>query len=589
MENKKERRRIIIDFEVLSNAGFWMCCMKDYQTKKEHTIINNRDEFLRVFNKNKDSVWIGYNIKGYDIWIMKAIIAGINPCEVSKKLIDYKMNGWNIDPSFKDINIIIFDLMKSNNKSLKELELYMGEDIRESSISFDLDHYPSKEEIEELTSYCMHDVGMTFKVFEEEYYRYKAHLGIIEYFNLNPLLLSRTEAQLSAIVLGAKKPSEPRDDDMEFEIVDTIQLNKYKPILDWYMDLENRKNKKTLKYNVYNTDCDFGWGGMHSALPIYEAEGYLVQSDANAFYSAIMIEYNLLSRNVKEPKKFVEIRDNRTILKKNRDEKEKSLKAMLTSTFGASKDEYNDLYDPRNGNGVCVNGQLLLVDFLEKVEEVFGSSALLVQGNTDGIIFKFNSKEDIEKYLKLCDEWCSRTRINLEHDFIKRIIQKDVNNYIVIYEDDTIKRVGGYVKELSLLDNDLPIINKALFNKIVYNIEIEDTINNSDKLIDFQKCVKLSGKNIYGLYGSERIDLKVLRVFASKSSKDPSLVKVKDGYTQEKIPFISEKVFIDNSNIINKNVPEKLDKDWYINLAKKRYSDFVKEETYDLFDYLNSL
>lgn len=53
---KKEKRRIIIDFEVLSKANFWMCCMKDYKTKKEHTIINDREELLRVFNKNKDSV-----------------------------------------------------------------------------------------------------------------------------------------------------------------------------------------------------------------------------------------------------------------------------------------------------------------------------------------------------------------------------------------------------------------------------------------------------------------------------------------------------------------------------------------------------
>ena len=51
---KRERRKIIIDFEVLSKGNFWMCCMKDYKTKAEHTIVNDRDEFLRVFNKNKN-------------------------------------------------------------------------------------------------------------------------------------------------------------------------------------------------------------------------------------------------------------------------------------------------------------------------------------------------------------------------------------------------------------------------------------------------------------------------------------------------------------------------------------------------------
>lgn len=587
--SKRERRRIVIDFEVLSNAGFWMCCMKDYQTKKEHTIINDREEFLRVFNKNKESVWIGYNIKGYDIWIMKAIIAGVDPCMVSKKLIEDRVNGWNIDPSFNNINIIIFDLMTSNNKSLKELELYMGEDIRESKVSFDLEHFPTKDEIQELSSYCMHDVRMTFKVLEEQYHKFKVHMGVIDNFNLNPLYLSKTEAQLSSIVLEAKKPIEPRDDDMDFDLIDTIILSKYKNVLNWYLDKDTREKKKTLKCNVYGLDCDFGWGGMHSAIPKYEAEGYIVQSDANAFYSTIMIEYNLLSRNVKNPRKFVEISDNRSKLKKEKDDSEKSFKALLTATFGASKDEYNDLYDPRNGNAVCVNGQLLLLDFIEKVEEIFGSRAIFIQSNTDGIIFKFNTKEDLDEYLKFCDTWCSRTKIILEHDFIKKIIQKDVNNYILIYEDNSIKRVGSYVKELSILDNDLPIINKALFNKIVHNIEIEDTINNANSLIEFQKCVKLSGRNVYGLHGKEKINLKILRVFASNSTQDHSLVKIKDGVNQEKIPFISDRVFIDNSNVQNKEIPTTLDRAWYISLAKKRYSDFVKEETYDLFDYLNTL
>ena len=88
---EKERRRIIIDFEVLSKAGFWMCAMKDYKTQKEHIIINNREELLRVYNKNKESVWIGYNIRGYDQWILKAIIADIDPCIVSQKLIEQKI------------------------------------------------------------------------------------------------------------------------------------------------------------------------------------------------------------------------------------------------------------------------------------------------------------------------------------------------------------------------------------------------------------------------------------------------------------------------------------------------------------------
>ena len=90
----KERRRIIIDFEVLSKVNFWICCMKDYKTQKEHTIINDREELLRVFNKNKGSVWVGYNIRGYDQWILKAIVAGIDPCKVSDEHKDRPVVSW---------------------------------------------------------------------------------------------------------------------------------------------------------------------------------------------------------------------------------------------------------------------------------------------------------------------------------------------------------------------------------------------------------------------------------------------------------------------------------------------------------------
>ena len=131
----KERRRIIIDFEVLSKANFWICCMKDYKTQKEHTIINDREELLRVFNKNKDSVWVGYNIRGYDQWILKAIVAGVDPCKVSDMLIEHKVSGWKIDRKLHKIPLYIFEI-SDTYRSLKELELFMGEDIRESTVDF---------------------------------------------------------------------------------------------------------------------------------------------------------------------------------------------------------------------------------------------------------------------------------------------------------------------------------------------------------------------------------------------------------------------------------------------------------------------
>ncbi len=585
---KKERRRIIIDFEVLSKGGFWMCCMKDYKTEKEHVIVNDREEFLRVFNKNKDSIWVGYNIKGYDQWIMKGIIAGIDPCIISEKIIEQNISPYAVDRSLNKIDIKIFELNDSY-RSLKELELFMGEDIRESTVSFDLNRYPTKEEIEELTTYCLHDVRMTFKVFQEVYYKYEAQLGLIEYFKLDESMINKTEAQLSAYILGAKKPNYTREDIVEFEIVNTIKLSKYNNIMQWYEDYNNRDFKKYLRANVYGVDTDFGWGGLHSARKKYEGEKFIVNSDVSSFYPSIMIEYGLLSRNVQNPGKFKEIRDTRFKFKKEKNPIEKSLKLVLNSTYGACLDVNNDLYDQRQGIAICVNGQLLLLDLIEKVELTFGDRAEFIQGNTDGVMFKFNSKEDVDKYLEICKEWSKRTKMNLDHDFIKKIIQKDVNNYVYVKEDNSIKSKGAYVKKLSLIDNDLPIVNKAIKEKLINNIEIEKTVNDSNNLIDFQKSIKITGKYSHAVYGKENINLKVLRVFASKLSSDKAIMKMKSDGKLEKISYTPDRVFIDNSQVINKEIPNKLDKSWYIKLAKDRLESFIPENSFTLFDYFNMI
>lgn len=582
----KERRRIIIDFEVLSKCGFWMCCMKDYKTKKEHTIINNRDELIRVYNKNKDSIWVGYNIKGYDQWILKSIISGLNPCEVSDKLIEKKISGWQIDRNLHKIPLYIFEINDSF-RSLKELELFMGEDIRESTVPFDLNRYPNEEEIKELTAYCLHDVRMTTKVFEEVYYKYEAQRGLIEYFNLDEIMFNKTEAQLSAYILGAKKTNYDRNDTNEFEIIDIISLSKYNDIKKWYEDYNNRDLKKYLRTIVYGVETDFGWGGLHSARKKYKGKDYIVNSDVSSFYPSIMIEYNLNSRNIKNPDKYKEIRDTRFKFKKERNPIEKSLKIVLNSAYGACMDSTNDLYDPKQGTAICVNGQLLLLDLIEKVELEFKDNAQFIQGNTDGVMFKFNSKEDVNRYLEICNEWCERTKMELEHDFIKKIIQKDVNNYVYIKDNGEVKSKGAYVKKLSLIDNDLPIVNKAIKEKLINNIDIEDTINNCNKLIEFQKCVKITGKYSHAVYGKENIYLKILRVFASKRYSDYPIMKIKADNKLEKISYTPDRVFIDNSNIKEKEVPENLDKSWYISLAKERLDSFVPENTVTLFDFLD--
>lgn len=239
------------------------------------------------------------------------------------------------------------------------------------------------------------------------------------------------------------------------------------------------------------------------------------------------------------------------------------------------KDQYNDLYDPLMANNVCVAGQLLLLDLIEKVAP-YGD---LIQSNTDGILVKLYDGQR-ENYIKACDEWCERTRLDLEHDPYVKVIQKDVNNYIIVEPNGKYKSKGAYVKKLSKIDYDLPIVNEALIEYFTNEIPVEDTVNNCNDLIKFQKIVKVSRKYRSALHGEEELLERVIRVFASTDENDGGIFKIKEEGSPEKIGNTPEHAFIYNDDVTNITCPDKLDKNYYIEMAKSRVNDFINGKTH---------
>lgn len=66
-------------------------------------------------------------------------------------------------------------------------------------------------------------------------------------------------------------------------------------------------------------------------------------------------------------------------------------------------------------------------------------------------------------------------------------------------------------------------------------------------------------------------------------------MKLKNDNKLEKISYTPDRVFIDNSNIIDKNIPYNLDKSWYISLAKDRLESFLPDDTFTLFDFMDMM
>lgn len=576
---------LFYDFEVFKYD--WLVVVIDTDKRKYHVVVNDVEALQELYIANKKEIWVGYNSRHYDQYIFKAILCGLNPKKVNDFIIEQGRGGWEFSNLMNKIRFNNYDVMAGVDKGLKALEGFMGNDIRESSVPFNIDRKLTPEEIEATIFYCTHDVEQTIEVFMERMNDFEAQFDLLKAYNLPLSDISKSQTQLSAKILDAVKPTNERKDEFDIRVPDNLILGKYQYIADWFLNPENHKyrvnpkNPKSKKHGltaiVAGVEHDFAWGGLHGARKQYSGEGIYLNMDVGSLYPSLMIVYGLMSRNVSEAgfERFKEIYRKRLALKHAGKKKEQApLKLVLNKTYGGMKDKHNPLYDPRQANLVCVYGQLLLLDLIEKLESV----CEIIQSNTDGILVKLNKMDDYDLIDDIVFEWEQRTGLNLEFDeIISRIYQKDVNNYLTVDVDGKVKSKGSYVKELSRLDNDLPIVNEALHAFMVHRIPVETTITRATELIKFQQVKKISGKYEYMIHGEEILKERCVRVFASTMSNHGGLRKL-HGTTKKfaKVESTPEHAFLWNDDIKNVHVDAvpQLNKKWYIELAHKRLKDF---------------
>lgn len=566
------------DFEVFKHD--WMVVVINPVTHDERVIINNADALTALYEGHKREIWVGYNNLHYDQFIFKGILCGFDPKAINDFIIAEGHKGWQYSSLLRKVYMVNYDVFHPRtDRGLKTHEAYLGNDICETTVPFDIDRKLTEVEIAETVKYCRHDVEQTIEVFMQRKSEFDARMDLLKMFDLPLVYLGKTDAQLTAIILGAERPARPRDDEFDIVPLPCLDLGPYDFIRSWYLDPANQDYSATLDFDIAGCPHKCAWGGLHGAIAQYTGEGYFINVDVESYYPAEMIAHALLSRNVQDPSKFKGIRDHRIELKHAKDPRQKALKLVVNGTYGASKDKFNALYDPRQANMVCVNGQLMLIDLMHKLVRDVGAE--IIQSNTDGVLIRmpdgFEGGPDAfyDRVDDVAYEWEHRTGMGLEFDEFTRVYQKDVNNYVLVAADGSMKTKGAYVKKLGPLDYDLAVVNKALVEFMVHGVPVEDTIAADDDLIDYQRVVKVSGKYKYGVHGHERLTDRCFRVFASTRESDGMVGRVKAGKAKpEKFGNTSEHSFIDNGDVHGKKCPSHLDKSWYIQLAKTRLAQF---------------
>lgn len=589
----------IYDIEVFKKDNLFV--FRDYFTKEWTVIHNDLDALRKFYLANRDSLFVGYNSHSYDSNVMRAYLQGKNPFHVSKAIIEsddralvYKMFDTKKTPLFG------MDLYQDNRGfSLKEHSAFMGINIKETEVDFDLDRELTEEEQVLNELYCKNDVLATEKRFEQNIGMLVAKAAIALYFGLDKMALSMTNANLTAELLGAEKTPDRGDELDKYELPEGFEIES-ETIRQAFMtdDFEaNEKGHASISLDVPRRDVTevLGVGGIHGAKESFIHVGNFHARDVGSLYPNTMVLFDYLSRNIPEEKRHIYqmLLDERMEAKYSNKEFTEikgvqiptkllinGYKLPLNTKYGAMGAEFNKLYDPRMRLLVCITGQMAMWDLLEKIE----NHATIIQSNTDAHYYIPFSDEDEKAIDEIANDWMKRTGYTLDDDPFKAIFQKDVNNYVAVTSDGKVKFKGA-IGLTNGLKVSKAIVSNAFINYVVAGKDYKEFINECDELRQFQMITKtgytFDDTVVRDNKGNEMKAQKVNRTFAVKDpDKAVEIFKVKrgaiieeegttivgdDSYTKG-LPNAPEYYAIDNEAIGEGWITlDDIDKEYYIN------------------------
>lgn len=494
----------VFDIEVFKHDI--LIVLRDYFTKEWFIFNNDLDGFRAFYLKHRDSLFVGYNSTGYDNTVLRGYLQGKDPYILSKCLIDGKDRSavYKLFNSRKT-TIFAMDLYHDNRGfSLKEHAGFLGIDIEETQVDFDLDRELTPAEKEKNIFYCKNDVKATEKRMEQNASMLLAKVALCAYFDLDKTWLGQTNANLTAEVLQAEKQPDRKDELDPYELPEQLSITN-ETILETYVGRTFDSNDKgnaiiNAELEVQELTEVLGVGGIHGAIKNHIHVGTFHGRDVGSLYPNTMKLFHYLSRNIPDEytNRYSDIIEER-LKAKYSDEPSTILKGVtvpmwvldmgyklpLNTKYGAMGAKFNKLYDPRMRLHVCITGQLAMWDLLEKIEPHVN----LIQSNTDCHMFTPKSKEDEPIIEELCQDWAERTGYILDDDLFNAIYQKDVNNYLAISNKGKVK-VKGAIGLTGGLKVSKAVISNAFINYVVSGKDPKEFIYECDELRQFQMISK---------------------------------------------------------------------------------------------------
>lgn len=299
-----------------------------------------------------------------------------------------------------------------------------------------------------------------------------------------------------------------------------------------------------------------GIGGLHSTeksvAHVADDKTLLVDRDVTSYYPAIILRNNWAPAHMGQAFTTVYrgIVDKRLEAKRSGDKvTAEALKITVNGSFGKLGSKWSKLYAPHLMIQTTLTGQLALLMLIEQLE-AFGIQ--VVSANTDGIVIKCVLEDEMLMNL-IVSVWEAKTGFETEETRYRALYSRDVNNYIAIKADGSVKLKGAYALA-SLQKNPTNLISTMAAVKYLTKAKaVEETIAECQDITQFVTVRQVKG----GAVKDGKYLGKAVRWYYSILGHGPIQYKV-NGYTVARsdgaMPLME----------LPAEFPKDVDDDWYV-------------------------
>jgi hypothetical protein len=469
--------RLFLDIEVYKNYFLALIMGEDGRTARyevfngEHSGLPAPDFYRAISHEGVELVT--FNGNNYDIPVLTHMLINQDTYDAkraSDRIIERNVKPWNFyrDEGLREPELNHIDLIEVA-PGMVSLKIYGGRlhspKLQELPIEPSAEILP--EQVALMRKYCKNDLQVTQMLYAALSEQIELRRTMSEEYGVD--LRSKSDAQIAEAVLKAEyyrmAGSVPAKTVMGYDrfvyqppTYVRFATPELQEVLTTVCSAEMVLDSKTghvkmpaeiekLVIKIGDSRYKIGIGGLHSQeseiAHFSDDDNVLIDRDVESYYPRMMLNMNMRPGGFGKyfNPVFGKILEERLAAKHAGDKvKSNSLKIVLNGTFGKTSNRYSTLYSPEFMIRTTLTGQLTILMLIEALESY---GVPVVSANTDGIVIKCprELRGDVETIIA---HWEKRTGLKTEETVYRALYSRDVNNYIAVKDDGSVKGKGVY-------------------------------------------------------------------------------------------------------------------------------------------------